>query len=1116
VVDYLGRVDHQVKIRGFRIELGEIEARLREQETLREAVVVAQDGPSGKQLVAYLVPLDPTLVDDATAQAGCREAVRQALRERLPDYMVPVHLLFLAQMPLTPNGKLDRKGLPQADASLMQQAYVAPQSELEQRIAAIWAEVLRVPQVGLNDNFFELGGDSIISIQAVSRARQAGIRFSPKDLFQHQTVHSLAAVARQGEQGLVIDQSPLSGELLLLPIQQAFFEDAIVERHHWNQSVALRTHEHLDPLLLTQALQALIVHHDALRSQYVQQGQGWQASYRPAQQHQAQELLWTRTVADAEALTALGEQAQRSLDLEQGPLLRAVLAELGDGSQRLLLAIHHLVVDGVSWRILLEDLQNAYRQLAQGRPVSLPAKTSSTRAWAQRLQNHAQGDALQRELAWWQEQLQGAEADLPGANPAASLSNRHAVNVTTHLDQAYTRQLLQDAPAAYRTQINDLLLTALARVMGRWTGQASTLIRLEGHGREDLFDDVDLTRTVGWFTSLYPVKLVPAPSLADSLKGIKEQLRAIPDKGIGFGALRYLGSAPIREALSQLPRPRITFNYLGQFDGSFDAGPHEGLFSPSGDDMGAEQSPDADLGNWLEINGQVYAGALNLNWSFSRQMFDQATIQHLADDYARELKLLIEHCCQPQNHGATPADFPLAGLCQEQLDALPLALEQVEDLYPLAPMQQSMLHQLLHAPRAGDYINQMRIDVQGLDLARFCAAWQAAMDQHAILRTGFLWQVGQPPLQVVYKQRQLPWVEHDWEHRSDQAHALETLARTTRSQGFALDQAPLLSLVAVRTAADRYHLIYTSHHLLLDGWSGSQLFGEVLQHYAGEPLPPRTTGYRDYIAWLQRRDQEASRAFWTEHLAPLHAPTRLPGNAVVLPGQAREANADHRLTFDLKQTAQLKAAAQRYKVTLNTLVQSAWLLLLQRHSGQDSVAFGATVSGRPVELPGIEQQVGLFINTLPVVAAPRAPMAIGDWVQQVQAQNVRLREHEQTALSDIQRWAGLDGQELFDSVLVFENYPVSEALEQGAPSGLQFVDVQSLEQTHYPLTVMLWSADTLRLEFNYDRKVFSAADMRHLAGDFQQLLLGLADETLHCLGDLPAPERVEPEPLLQV
>ncbi|MGE7955442.1 non-ribosomal peptide synthase/polyketide synthase [Pseudomonas sp. NPDC089530] len=1118
VVDYLGRVDHQVKVRGFRIELGEIEARLREQDVVREAVVVAQDGPSGKQLVGYIVALDPTVASDSAAQAGCREALRRALKARLPDYMVPAHLMFLEQMPLTPNGKLDRKGLPQPDASLLQQEYVAPQSELEQQIAAIWAEVLRLPQVGLNDNFFELGGDSIISIQVVSRARQAGIRFTPKDLFQHQTVHSLAAVARQGAEGLVIDQAALSGELLLLPIQQAFFEDEIAERHHWNQSVVLRTHERLDPALLTQALQALLVQHDALRSQFVADGAGWQASYRPAEQHQADRVLWQSTLQGVEELAALGEEAQRSLDLGAGPLLRAVLAELADGSQRLLLVIHHLVVDGVSWRILLEDLQSTYRQLAAGEAVVLPAKTSSTRDWAQRLQHHARGEALERELAWWQGQLQDARAELPCANPHASLSNRHALSVTTHLDQAFTRQLLQDAPAAYRTQINDLLLTALARVIGRWSGHESTLIRLEGHGREDLFDDIDLTRTVGWFTSIYPVKLVPAPTLADSLKAIKEQLRAIPDKGIGFGALRYLGSPRIREALGQLPRPRITFNYLGQFDASFDGGEAEGLFAPSGDFAGAEQSPEASLGNWLEINGQVYGGELNLNWSFSQEMFDKATIQQLADDYAEELKALIEHCCQPEHRGATPSDFPLAPLSQERLDGLGLPLAQVEDIYPLSPMQQGMLFQSLYGQGSGDYINQMRVDVQGLDVGRFQAAWQLALEQHEILRSGFLWQAElTQPLQVVYKQRQVPLVEYDWQHRPDRAQALEQLAEAARIQGFVLEQAPLLSLVVVRTAADSHHLIYTNHHILMDGWSGSQLFGEVLQHYAGETPRAPLGRYRDYIAWLQAQDRGLSETFWKDQLAGLEEPTRLARGA--LDGKARNAatapvNGAHRLGLDRAQTEGLKAFAQGRKVTLNTLVQGAWLLLLQRHTGQRTVAFGATVAGRPAELHGIEQQVGLFINTLPVVATPEPQMPVEQWLQQLQEQNLRLREQEHTPLFEIQRWAGLGGEALFDSILVFENYPVSEALEQGSPAGLRFGAIESLEQTHYPLTVLLAIGETLGLEFNYDPQAFGSEDIEQLGEHFQQLLLALASPAPQRLADLPSLPAVQRQRML--
>ncbi|MFT0475969.1 amino acid adenylation domain-containing protein [Pseudomonas antarctica] len=1111
VVDYLGRVDHQVKIRGFRIELGEIEARLREQDSVGETVVVAQEGPTGKQLVAYVVPLDPALIDNAVAQSNCREGLRRALKSRLPDYMVPTHLLFLPRMPLTPNGKLDRKGLPLPDVSLMQQVYVAPQRQLEQKIAAIWSDVLRLPRVGLHDNFFELGGDSIISIQVVSRARQAGVRFTPKDLFQHQTVQSLATVAREGEGALLLDQSALTGESLLLPIQHAFFADDIPAREHWNQSVVLQPHQRLEVPVLVAALEALIVHHDALRSAFVQGANGWTATYRGAAQHQAEQVVWQTTLTTGEELEALGEEAQRSLDLSQGPLLRAVLVDMADGSQRLLLVIHHLVVDGVSWRIVLQDLQTAYRQLAEGARVALPAKTSSTRAWAERLQAYAGTTALAQELAWWQTQLHGSRAGLPGADPQASVSNRHALSVTTHLGQGFTRRLLQDAPSAYRTQINDLLLTALARVIVRWTGDASMLIRLEGHGREDLFDEIDLTRTVGWFTSLYPLQLTPSDSLAGSLKQIKEQLRAVPNKGLGFGALRYLGNAQAREALGALPRPRITFNYLGQFDGSFEGGEQEGLFAPSGDASGSEQSLDAPLGNWLEINGQVYGGELKLNWSFSQAMFAEATVQQLADDYALELKTVIEHCCAAANQGVTPSDFPLARLSQAQLDALPLSVSQVEDLYPLSPMQQGMLFQSLYGEGSGDYINQMRIDVDGLDVPRFRQAWQAAVDRHAILRSGFLWQTDvEQPLQVVYKQRHMPLQALDWQGRVECAAALDSLAESARAQGFVLEQAPLLSLSVIRTGASSYHLIYTNHHILMDGWSGSQLFGEVLQHYAGEPLSAPIGRYRDYIAWLQAQDKAASETFWKAQLVNLRAPTHLARGLSTEAPAARAANGEHRLSFDVAHTERLKAFAQSNKVTLNTLVQAAWLLLAQHYTGQATVAFGATVAGRPAELRGIEQQVGLFINTLPVVATPEAHMSVSQWLQQIQAQNVRLREQEHTPLFEIQRWAGLGGEALFDSILVFENYPVSEALEQGAPSGLRFGAVHSLEQTHYPLTVLLGMGDSLGLEFNYARQAFSAAHIQRLAEHFQQLLSALivdADQRLAALPTVTQAER---------
>ncbi|MBK4996151.1 non-ribosomal peptide synthetase [Pseudomonas sp. S37] len=1115
VVDYLGRIDHQVKIRGFRIELGEIEARLQDHPAVRESVVIDIQGPGGKQLAAYLVSGEAQ-ADDLQGQTLLRSQLRDHLKATLPDYMVPTHLVFLDKLPLTPNGKLDRKALPKPDVSQLQQAYVAPRNVLEQTIAGIWADVLKVDKVGLADNFFELGGDSIISIQVVSRARQAGIRFTPKELFQHQTVQGLASVARQGDEGgLLIEQKAATGQTLLLPIQQSFLEQDIAQRHHWNQALLLKAGQALDSRALEQALQALVLHHDALRLRFDCAGGEWTAHYgSPAPQ---QGLLREATVADAEALEALCDEVQASLDLQRGPLLRALLATLADGSQRLLLAIHHLVVDGVSWRVLLEDLQTAYSQVHAGQPLELPARTSSTQAWADHLQAYARSESLQAQLAYWQAQLGQVEADLPCDNPAGSLHARHVGSARTRLDPASTRQLLQQAPAAYRTQVNDLLLTALARVIARWTQRSDVLVQLEGHGREDLFDNLDLTRTVGWFTSVFPVRLSPQQTLDASIKQIKEQLRAIPDKGIGYGALRYLGDDQARAALAQLPSPRITFNYLGQFDGSFAPASNAdapAFLVPAEESGGASQSVEAPLDNWLSINGQVYGGELSLEWTYSRDMFDGTTVQHLADQFAAELQAIVEHCLEDTQAGLTPSDVPLAGLTQAQLDSLPIPAAQIEDLYPLAPMQQGMLFHSLLEQGGGHYINQMRVDVKGLDVPRFRAAWQAAVDRHEVLRANYV-TCFERPLQLIRRQLELPFTHLDWAGIAEQGAALDSWAVADLRKGFDLQHDPLLRLAVIRTGEDTCHLVFTSHHILMDGWSNAQLLGEVLQTYAGLPNAGLTGRYRDYIEWLHRQDPLQGEAFWQQQLHDLNEPTRLALAIRQDKGRLGAGYGVHQQYLSEGQTQALAGFARQQRVTVNTLVQAAWLLLLQRYTGQSCVSFGATVSGRPAELRGVEQQLGLFINTLPVAASPRPQQRVAEWVQQLQAQNLALREYEHSPLYDIQRWAGSGGEGLFDTLLVFENYPVGEALQQSAPAGLEFGNVHGHEQSSVPLTLAIGAGAQLSVHYSYDRQCFTPESIAQVARHFGTLLEALVEDPQQVVAQLNLLDAQEQQTIIQ-
>ncbi|MQB18753.1 amino acid adenylation domain-containing protein [Pseudomonas lactis] len=1103
LVEYLGRIDHQVKIRGFRIELGEIETRLLEHEAVREAVVLALDAPSGKQLVAYLV-------SDAE-HVALRDALRAHLKAQLPDYMVPAHLIVLQSMPLTANGKLDRRALPEPDPEANRQAYVAPRSELEHNLAAIWCTVLNVEQVGLDDNFFELGGDSILSIQVVSRARQAGIHFSPRDLFQHQTVQSLAAVATRSER-VIAEQGLLTGPSGLTPIQHWFFDTDIPARQHWNQALVLKPLQLLDPHRLEQALLAVLEHHDALRLSFTPRDAQWHAEHLGVPEGG---VLLQAQVRDMQACTALFTDTQRSLDLAQGPLLRALLVDGPQGQQRLLIAIHHLVVDGVSWRVLLEDLQNVYRQLSAGQSVSLPAKTSALRDWAARLQAYAHSESLREELSLWQAQLAGPAVALPVQRPQGTLRNCDAETVSVRLDAERTRQLLQQAPRAYRTQVNDLLLSALARVLCRWSGQASALIQLEGHGRETLFDDIDLTRSVGWFTSAYPLRLTPQAEQGDSIKAIKEQLRGVPHKGLGYGVLRYLADDLCKQSMAALPSAQITFNYLGQFDQSFGT---EALFHPLEESAGLAHDPDAPLPNELSIDSQVYGGELVLRWTFSRERHDQQVIRDLAEAYLAELHSLIAHCLQDDAGGLTPSDFPLAHLTQVQLDALPVPASAIEDVYPLTPMQEGLLLHTLLEPGTGLYYMQDRYRINSaLDPERFAQAWQAVIARHEALRASFCWNVGEDMLQVIHKPGSTPIEYLDWsaDPQDEQEPRLQALLKAEREAGFdLLNQAPF-HLRLIRVGEARYWFMMSNHHILIDAWCRSLLMNDFFDIYMalGEgrdaqlATPPR---YRDYIAWLQRQDLNEARQWWQQNLQGFERATPIPSDRPFLREHAGGSGGmvvgDCYTRLDARDGAQLRELAQAHQLTVNTFAQAAWALVLRRLSGDRDVLFGVTVAGRPVDMPEMQRTVGLFINSIALrVKLPEdgQTCSVRQWLSALLDSNMQLREYEYLPLVTIQEHSELPkGQPLFDSLFVFENAPVEVSVLDRAQS-LNATSDSGRTHTNFPLTAVCYPGDDLGLHLSYDQRYFDESTVQGMLAEFKRLLLALVQGFHGDMAELP-------------
>ena len=1101
-IEFLGRIDAQVKIRGFRIELGEIEAALAACPGVADAAVIArEDTPGDKRLVAYLV--------GENARAPNTEELRTALAEHLPAYMIPAHFITLPAFPLNANGKLDTSKLPKPQSSKVEfqdvhRAFAEPRSENERKIAAVWAAVLRVERVGVDDNFFVLGGDSILSIQVVANCRRAGIlNIATRDLFEHPTVAALARCVDGRAQTAVLPAARSSGMVALTPIQHWFFEQNFSEQNHWNQAFLFEIPGDLDGPLLEQALTTVCAQHDAFRLRFRRDGDRWQALLADATEainiaHHDLSSLPTSTWVEAIQARCASEQA--ALDIERGPLLRAAVFRLGSGRPgRLLLAVHHLAIDGVSWRVLMEDLQTAYDRLHEGRPVELPERSTTYQAWAARLSQHAGDAGVAAAAQTWQAILAAPVARLPVSSPENLEGDANSVSVELTADE--TTALLQEVPAAYRTQINDVLLTALAMTLQRSTGRGSFLIELEGHGREDIGDNLDLSRTIGWFTSLFPLRLELAPGAGTeaALKSIKEQIRRVPDRGLSYGLLRYCAEDPgLRANLAYGERPQLLFNYLGQFD-QVTRGSKLFAFAP--EPTGPWHAASGRRTHALEVLAQIRDGKLRADWIFSKKQMACADIERLATDFIAALRTIIGHCRGADAGGRTPSDLPLLALSQAEVDRLWRLYPGFVDAYPLTPMQR--LFYVMEQAGSSVGLEQWQFRIEGrLDPALLRAAFEQAIARHSILRTGFVASESGGPVQVVMPNAVLPWREQDWRHldtnarRSALQRELEQDARTKLD----LLRPPLMRVNLLQLADDEWQLLWTTHHLCIDGWSWPRLFNEITEIYAassaGRPAALESAlGYGHYVRWLARK-APASSAYWKEALAGFAAPTPIALGPITATS-ARKAEgplqqSETAVRLSREATHGLRLLAQSAKITLSTVVQGAWALLLSHYAEARDVVFGAAFSGRPEQIDGIETMIGPCVTNVPVRAKfiPGESLQLG--LARLQAQQLDLNQHQFMPLDAIQGVSEIAWHHrLFDSLLVFQNYQVDASIGQLGQS-LRLIPVQAPEATNYALTIAVSPAEELNLRLIYNASRIDRDTVEAIADDLPAMMAALA------------------------
>lgn len=1115
-LEYLGRGDGQVKIRGYRIEPAEIEAALLGYDGVAQAAVVARtSGRPSPRLVAYAVPTSGTVLDPTALEAH--------IAQRVPTYMRPAAVVVLDALPLTANGKLDRAALP--DPVVRPRSRQAPRTPAEQAMAEVFTEVLGVDGVGVEDSFFTLGGDSITSIQLASRARARGLHFTPRDVFEHRTVAGIAARARataEEARGPELPELPGGGvgELPLTPIVRWLVERGGTFRR-FHQSLTVELPAGTDQHTLVLAIGAVVDRHDMLRSRLYRDDTGeWRLETAPPGTIDPAGILRRREIdddADADtwrmAVEAELAAAAEHLDPTAGAVVRFVWLDPRRRSApaRLIICAHHIAVDGVSWRILLPDLFTAVHAVANGAPPRWEPTGTSMRRWAHALLDAAHHPDRVAELGLWRricatpDPLLGSRPFDAGIDLAARVKT---VDIT--VDETVTESLVRTVPALFHAGVDEILVSALAVALAMWRARRGestpvSLLRLEGHGREEqIVPGADLSRTVGWCTSVYPVRLdltgidleavtAGADAAGEVIKTVKEQLRAVPDHGIGYGLLRYLNPDTAESLPGPLPG-QIGFNYLGRVD-ERGAGM---LTTPS-----AAPDPDLPAAAVIDINALVAGSRLRAGFSYPETLLDHSDVRELADLWVETLDAITAHARTPHAGGHTPSDFPLVRVGRDDIARWEQAYGRLADVWPLAPLQSGLyFHAVLteHAvptePSTSDdtgvdvYNVQAVVRFRGvLERDRLRRAAHELLRRYPNLRAAFVSDAMGAPRQVVPETVVLPWRDAQVSSESD----LAALIARERAHRFVPAAPPLVRFALARRSDSEFVLIVTYHHILLDGWSVPLVTRDLLALYAADgPLPTAAGSFRSYLEWVHDRDTAVSVATWRRALAGVNRPT-----LVAEPNRTRKTTyttAEYRWTLDTDTTGALGEVAAELGVTVNTVLQVAWGILLGRNLGRRDVIFGATVSGRPAALPEVETIVGLCINTVPVRVRFDADTSVAALLRSVQSEQAELIEHHHLGLTEISTAAGIRDA-LFDTAIAYESYPIdTERITAAAAAvdGALDTHVELHDGTHYPLTLTVYPGPALAIRFGYRCDVFDEARVVAIGEQLRDLLTAVA------------------------
>ncbi|MCW8092498.1 non-ribosomal peptide synthetase [Alteromonas sp. ASW11-130] len=1089
-LEFLGRNDEQIKLRGFRIEPSEIESQLSEHSDIDDAAVLLSEQLGNPMLVAFVV----AHTDNAEK---LYEELNDWCAKRLVSYMRPTTFKLVNELPLTANGKVDKQKLLQLPLHINTTSqYVAPTTELEEKLCDLFAGLLGVDQVGVNNGFFALGGDSILAIQAVSRAKKYGVVFTTNMLFENQTVASLAKVAKKSSskvKGVELE----SNHSPLQPDQKRFFEGAEQCMHNCNQSVLLDVPKELNYEVFESITSVIINKHDVLRLQFEYAEDQWRAEYEPMSEHLVRSCLFEEQLPELEEdikafVIERSKHYQSIQNVEDGPLIKFVHFT-GYQFNKLLMVSHQLLLDPASWQILINELQQGISSYKKANKVVLENKGTSFQYWGNLLEKVASSEETKAELDYWHKQLDVVPFSYSESKGEITPTNKAAALQSIELSEEETVAIRNNANSPYSTNMVELLLSGLYIAISKYTESNALPIEIQGTGREQFLEDIDISGTVGCFTSAFPHILeCETTEVADVIKTIKENFRTVPRNGIGYGLLRFLSGSTELQEIEQKNKPSLSFRFIERFDLTSD----EGVLLAR-ENEAIERWPFEDIAamNKLGFTACIINNKLRLTVDYNNGAYSKGFICNLLEEVREQFKSIITHCRSIDGKVFTPTDFPLASVSQTKLSELQKRY-QIEDLYRATSIQVGML--AANELESSVYLTQNYPGLSGKIVPEhFESAWRKVVEKYSVFRTIFV------PIETELHQLVLKDVEASVKIADlsklpleQQEKAFEQLVLSDEKKGFELESHLLYRICLVKLSEERYKILFTNHHAILDGWSMNLIFETLFEYYYAfsNEIEPDTTAevdYVDYVRWLDSKDIDEARRHWNGYLSGYD-------KLAVLKLPKATSNGDSTfgvttVTLDETHTSKLREFAKSANVTLNTLLQYAWATVLKYYTSQNDVTFGAVVTGRTDEISGVEKIVGLFVNTIPV----RVKFGNENLVESLtELQNAFQKgvSYAYTPYNDIKKETGLGaGESMFETVIDFKNFPTNEHNDAPKRDDIKIEALDAFGSNNYDISLIVGVYEKLMVNCAFKDNVFERQYVEQAMQHFLEVLVQLSE-----------------------